>query len=281
MIWQLTCNFSSLFIFEFFSVTDNSLSLSLISLFLSVIEYLPSWIYLRQRWFVPSYIAGRVESLFLKKNSLVVTDRTLDARETGITFRRSTRGANVRTTCVGGSVLVSFTFAKSQSWLTPTASRPRHPSRPSSHPLYRPFVLPSGIVARASTIRSLSSFLSLFPSPLLSLFLFFSHDRERVCASSTRFIATIHALYVSFLSTNNNVYDNFFHYIYFVYSSSLSRSQIISLDCSFKEMKHKNSLVSCFDTHRVSQIYFADYSLKANFKFQADFSIIIKNKQPN
>ena len=43
---------------------------------------------------------------------------------------RGTRGANVRTTCVGGSVLLNFTLAKSQSRLTPTRAASERPSSP-------------------------------------------------------------------------------------------------------------------------------------------------------
>lgn len=47
-----------------------------------------------------------------------------------IVLVRGTRGANVRTTCVGGSVLLSFTLAKSQSRLTPTCAASERPSSP-------------------------------------------------------------------------------------------------------------------------------------------------------
>lgn len=167
-----------------------------------------------------SYIAGRVESSSPKKNLLVLLIVRWMREKTGITFTRSTRGANVRTTCVGGSVLLSFTFAKSQSRPTPTASRPRHPSRPSSHPLCRPFVLPPGIVARAITFSlSLSPSLFFFFLSLFFSFYFpFSHMAESefvlllvvltIPASTPRFV---------FLSPNNNVCDNFFRYILVLY----------------------------------------------------------------
>jgi len=122
-----------------------------------------------------------------------------------------TRGANVRTTCVGGSVLLSFTLAKSQSRPTPTASHPSHPSRSLWQPPSPP---------RSSTLPGFARFplfVSLFlrrsfslSHPLLSSFLllFFS-SLKRVCAS-TRFIAALHAPPFRFSATNNNVRDNFF-----------------------------------------------------------------------
>lgn len=87
-----------------------------------------------------------------------------------MTSRRSTRGANVRTTCVGGSVLLSFTFAKSQSLLTPTASYlgtlpgPLAPSSP-------PPRFPSWTRARARPSLPLSLSLSLPPLFLPPFFL--------------------------------------------------------------------------------------------------------------
>lgn len=84
----------------------------------------------------------------------------------------------MRTTCVGGSVLLSFTFAKSQSRPTPTASHPRHPSRSSSTLFASPFYQP-GLAHRHSFLSlSLSFCLSIFislPFPLsiyLSIFFF-------------------------------------------------------------------------------------------------------------
>lgn len=82
----------------------------------------------------------------------------------------------MRTTCVGGSVLLSFTFAKSQSRPTPTASHPRHPSRSSSTLFASPFYQPG--LAHRHSFLSLSFFLSLylyftlFPSIYLSIFFF-------------------------------------------------------------------------------------------------------------
>lgn len=142
----------------------------------------------------------------------------------------------MRTTCVGGSVLLSFTFAKSQSRPTPTASHPRHPSRSSSTLFASPFYQPG--LAHRHSFLSLSFFLSLylyftpFPSIYLSIYLFFSFfsslDRKRVCAS-IRFITTATRPAVSLLSTNNNARDNFFH------SLGLPRSQTVSLECPFRE----------------------------------------------
>lgn len=89
---------------------------------------------------------------------------------------RGARGANVRTTCVGSSVLLSFTLTKSQSRLIPTraaSERPSNALRPlPSQPSLPPFPLPQYEFA-----RSLSFFhFYLLSSLLLSTpFFFLSH----------------------------------------------------------------------------------------------------------
>jgi len=123
-----------------------------------------------------------------------------EMRGARVTSRGGTRGANVRTTCVGGSVLLSFTLAKSQSRPTPTVSHPSHPSRsfwqspspPRSSTL--PGFAQSPLYLSLFLCRSLS-----LSHPLLSSFLllFFS-SLKRVCAS-TRFIAALHRSTVSLL----------------------------------------------------------------------------------
>jgi len=144
--------------------------------------------------------------IFTPSDCLVVGVQR-EMRGARVTSRGGTRGANVRTTCVGGSVLLSFTLAKSQSRPTPTASHPSHPSRSSGNPLAAPFFHPS----RIRTVPSLAFSLPLAPSLISSfLLLFFSSPRlKRVCAS-TRFIEALHAPSFRFSATNNNARDNFF-----------------------------------------------------------------------
>lgn len=100
-----------------------------------------------------------------------------DSRENWGRFSvRGARGANVRTTCVGSSVLLSFTLTKSQSRLIPTraaSERPSNALRPlPSQPSLPPFPLPQYEFA-----RSLSFFhFYLLSSLLLSTpFFFLSH----------------------------------------------------------------------------------------------------------
>lgn len=76
----------------------------------------------------------------------------------------------MRTTCVGGRVLLNFTFAKSQSRPIPTASHPRHPSRSSRTLFASPFYHPG--LAHGHGFLSLPSPTSLF-LPYLSFSLFF------------------------------------------------------------------------------------------------------------
>lgn len=108
-----------------------------------------------------------------------------DSRENWGRFsaRAATRGANVRTTCVGGSVLLSFTLAKSQSRLTPTraaSERPSNPLRPlPSQPSLPPSFLKTSL--RPCRAPRLPLLLSLLPPshPPPHPFLFFS-SRPRI-----------------------------------------------------------------------------------------------------
>lgn len=110
-----------------------------------------------------------------------------DSRENWGRFsaRGATRGANVRTTCVGGSVLLSFTLAKSQSRLTPTraaSERPSNPLRPLPSQPSLPSSLPpsSKRVCAPAALLASPSFFRFYPLLILLriLFFFFPAARE-------------------------------------------------------------------------------------------------------
>lgn len=103
-----------------------------------------------------------------------------DSRENWGRFsaRAATRGANVRTTCVGGSVLLSFTLAKSQSRLTPTraaSERPSNPLRPLPSQPSLPSSLPpsSKRVCAPAALLASPSFFRFYPLLILLRILFF------------------------------------------------------------------------------------------------------------
>lgn len=111
-----------------------------------------------------------------------------DSRENWGRFsaRGATRGANVRTTCVGGSVLLSFTLAKSQSRLTPTraaSERPSNPLRPLPSQPSLPSSLPpsSKRVCAPAALLASPSFFRFYPLLiLLRILFFFFSSRPRI-----------------------------------------------------------------------------------------------------